>query len=319
MAVYTHVGEAALTALLRRYDLGAVTTFKGIAEGVENSNYFLATEGGRFILTLYEKRVAEADLPFFLALMEHLAQRRIPCPVPVHDRDGQILQQIEGRPAALITFLDGVSLERSTAQHCHGVGAALAALHDAGGDFSLRRPNNLSLAGWRRLADQDGPSADQVEPGLAALIHEEMAALSRHWPTDLPSGVIHADLFPDNVLFLGQRVSGIIDFYFACTDMLAYDLAICLNAWCFDAQHRYDEGLGWAFIQGYESVRPLGPGERQALALLARGAAMRFLLTRLHDWLNPAPGAIVRPKDPRDYAARLRFWRDRGADFFAAA
>lgn len=319
MAVYTHVGEAALAALLQRYDLGALTTFKGIAEGVENSNYFLATTCGRFILTLYEKRVAEADLPFFLALMEHLAQRRIPCPVPVHDRDGQVQQKVAGRPAALITFLDGVSLERSTPHNCHNVGAALAALHDAGGDFAMRRPNNLSLAGWRRLADQDVAAADQVEPGLAALIGDEMAELEQHWPTDLPSGIIHADLFPDNVLFLDNRVSGIIDFYFACTDMLAYDLAVCLNAWCFDAQHRYDEGLGWAFIQGYESVRPLGPGERQTLALLARGAAMRFLLTRLHDWLNPAPGAIVRPKDPREYAARLRFWRDRGGDFFAAA
>lgn len=314
MAVYTHVGEATLTDLLARYDLGHVTSFKGIAEGVENSNYFLATTKGRYILTLYEKRVDAADLPFFLGLMEHLAARGIPCPLPVHDRDGALMQRIEGRPAAVITFLDGVSLERIEPAHCHGVGAALAALHAAGGDFPMGRPNDLGPAGWRRLADQHTGRVDDVDAGLGPLIRQEMAALEAAWPTGLPQGVIHADLFPDNVLFLDDTVSGIIDFYFACTDMLAYDLAICLNAWCFDSAHCYDHRLGLALIAGYESVRPLLAAERAALGLLARGAAMRFLMTRLHDWLTPTPGAIVRPKDPRDYAARLRFWQARGND-----
>ncbi|RME62641.1 MAG: homoserine kinase, partial [Alphaproteobacteria bacterium] len=203
MAVYTHVGEAELAQLLDRYDLGQVKSFKGIAEGVENSNFFLETARGRFILTLYEKRVAEADLPFFLELMEHLAARGIPCPVPVRDREDKAQQRIAGRPAALITFLDGVSHEQIAPQHCHGVGALLGRLHAAGGDFAMRRRNDLSLAGWRRLAEAHQSRADEVAPGLGALLGTEMAALEAAWPANLPQGIVHADLFPDNVLFLG--------------------------------------------------------------------------------------------------------------------
>ncbi len=307
MAVYTDVGDADLEALLKAYDLGTILAFKGIAEGVENSNFLLRAESGTYILTLYEKRVAESDLPFFLGLMEHLAERGIRCPLPVHGRDGKISRRIAGRPAALITFLEGMWVRRPQAQHCAAVGQALAAMHEAGRDFPLRRENALSCASWRPLFEMSRARADTVEPGLAAFIEAELAALEAAWPENLPNGVIHADLFPDNVFFLKGRLSGLIDFYFACNDLLAYDLAVCLNAWCFEPDNSFNVTKGRALIQAYAGVRPLEPAELQALPMLSRGAALRFLLTRLYDWLEVPPGALVTPKDPREYLRKLRF------------
>jgi homoserine kinase type II len=320
MAVYTEVADSDLEAFLNAYDLGAVLSFKGIAEGVENSNFLLRTEAGAFILTLYEKRVAAADLPFFLALMEHLAGRGMNCPLPVRGRDGEALRTLAGRPAAIISFLDGMWVRRPQTLHCAAVGRALAEMHGVGGDFPLRRANALSLSGWRSLVEATAERADSVEPGLAHLIVAELAFLEAAWPHDLERGVIHADLFPDNVFFLKERLSGIIDFYFACNDLLAYDLAICLNAWCFEADRTFNVTKGRALIQAYDSVRPLAAVERDALPTLARGAALRFLLTRLYDWLSVPPGALVTPKDPIEYVRKLRFHqkvtnaRDYGAD-----
>ncbi len=307
MAVYTDVGDAELEEFLKAYDLGAMLAFKGIAEGVENSNFLLRTEAGTFIMTLYEKRVAEADLPFFLGLMEHLAERGINCPLPIRGRDGQALRRVAGRPAVIASFLEGLWVRRPQASHCAALGRALAAMHEAGRDFPLTRTNALSLEGWRGLAEMSRERADTVEPGLAAFIAAELDFLEAHWPKDLPEGVIHADLFPDNVFFLKEKLSGLIDFYFACNDLLAYDLAICLNAWCFEADRTFNVTKGRALIQGYESTRPMLPGERRALPVLARGAALRFLLTRLYDWLTVPEGALVTPKDPLEYVRKLRF------------
>jgi homoserine kinase type II len=309
MAVYTEVADSDLEAFLKAYDLGTVLSFKGIAEGVENSNFLLNTEAGAFILTLYEKRVAAADLPFFLALMEHLAGRGMNCPLPVRGRDGESLRTLAGRPAAIISFLDGVWVRRPQTLHCAAVGRSLAEMHGLGGDFPLRRANALSLEGWRSLVDATAERADSVEPGLADLIAEELAVLEAAWPHDLERGVIHADLFPDNVFFLKERLTGIIDFYFACNDLLAYDLAICLNAWCFEVDRTFNVTKGRALLQAYEGVRPLAVAEREALPMLARGAALRFLLTRLYDWLSVPPGALVTPKDPIEYVRKLRFHR----------
>jgi homoserine kinase type II len=307
MAVYTDVGDAELEDFLKAYDLGAMLAFKGIAEGVENSNFLLRTEAGTFILTLYEKRVAEADLPFFLGLMEHLAERGINCPLPIRGRDGRALRRVAGRPAVIASFLEGLWVRRPQASHCATLGRALAAMHEAGRDFPLTRANALSLEGWRGLAEMSREGADTVEAGLAAFIAAELAFLESHWPADLPEGVIHADLFPDNVFFLKEKLSGLIDFYFACNDLLAYDLAVCLNAWCFEADRTFNVTKGRALIQGYESARPMLPGERRALPVLARGAALRFLLTRLYDWLTVPEGALVTPKDPLEYVRKLRF------------
>jgi homoserine kinase type II len=307
MAVYTDVGDADVEEFLKFYDLGALLSFKGIAEGVENSNFLLRTDAGSFILTLYEKRVLEADLPFFLGLMEYLAERGISCPLPVKGRDGQTLRRIAGRPAALVSFLEGIWIRRPQSHHCAAVGRALAGMHEAGGGFPLARVNALSLEGWHDLFDMSRARADTVEPDLAALVAAELAFLDSAWPRRLPHGVIHADLFPDNVFFLQNRLSGLIDFYFACNDLFAYDLAVCLNAWCFEADKSFNVTKGRALIRAYEEVRPLELGEREALPILARGAALRFLLTRLYDWLTVPAGALVTPKDPLEYLKKLRF------------
>jgi len=307
MAVYTEVSDSDLEEFLKAYDLGPLLSFKGIAEGVENSNYLLQTERGSFILTLYEKRVAEADLPFFLGLMEYLAERGIRCPLPVRARDGKAQRRLNDRPAALVSFLDGLWVRRPRSHHCAAVGQALAAMHEAGTDFALRRGNALSVGNWRGLFAMSEARADEVEPGLAALIGAELSFLESTWPGDLPQGVIHGDLFPDNVFFLKSELSGLIDFYFACNDLLAYDLAVCLNAWCFEPDNSFNVTKGRALIQAYEGVRPLEPAERSALPVLARGAALRFLLTRLHDWLTVPEGALVTPKDPLEYLRKLRF------------
>jgi len=307
MAVYTDISAEDLGRFLAGYDLGELLSYKGIAEGVENSNFLVHTGTGHYILTLYEKRVAAGDVPFFLALMEHLAARGINCPQPVKARDGATLGTLCGRPAAVVTFLDGMWMRRPDSDHCAAVGEALARMHLAGADFSGRRRNALSVAGWRPLFEQASARADGVQHGLRTAIETELAALEQAWPQGLPQGVIHADLFPDNVFFLGDRLSGLIDFYFACTDTLAFDVAICLNAWCFEPDHSYNVTKGRNLLTSYIKARPLSQAERDALPLLARGAAMRFLLTRLVDWLNVPAGAMVQPKDPLEYWRKLRF------------
>ena len=307
MAVYTEVAEDELEAFLATYDIGTVLSFKGIAEGVENSNYLLHTEAGYFILTLYEKRVSEADLPFFLGLLEHLSAHGVTCPQPVHNRKGAALGRLAGKPAVIVTFLDGVSIRRPEARHCGMVGEALGRMHEAGANFRLTRGNALSIHGWLPLFRSAEARADEVLPGLAVTIAEDIATVMQSWPEDLPRGVIHADLFPDNVFFLAGKLSGLIDFYFACNDFLTYDLAICLNAWCFEADASFNITKGMALINGYERIRPLDAREVATLPMLARGAALRFLLTRLVDWLNKPEGALVRPKNPLEYLKKLRF------------
>ena len=308
MAVYTDVAADELAEFLRQYDIGDLLSYKGIAEGVENSNFLLHTSAGYFILTLYEKRVAKGDLPFFLALMTHLAGHGIICPQPVKNKSGEALSSLAGRPAAIITFLEGIWPRKPNATHCAGVGQALARMHLAGRDFAMVRANALAVSGWRPLFDAAAPRADELQHGLRAFIEAELDHLeSNVWPKNLSAGVIHADLFPDNVFFLGERVSGIIDFTFACNDMLAYDVAICLNAWCFESDYSFNVTKARAFLNAYGRERQLSDDERNALPLLARGAALRFLLTRLVDFLDVPPGALVRPKDPLEYARKLRF------------
>jgi homoserine kinase type II len=309
MAVYTDVADDELRAFIALYDIGEVLSCKGIAEGVENSNFLVTTERGNFILTLYEKRVAPQDLPFFIALMEHLARDGVACPTPLRGRDGIALRQLCGRPAALVTFLSGMWPRRIQPFHCAAVGRALAALHRAGATFGMTRRNDLSVAGWRRLYEICRCRATEVHPGLADELGAELGLLEAEWPRELPAGVIHADLFPDNVFFRDRDVSGLIDFYFACTDFLAYDLAICLNAWCFEADGSLNVTKARLLIDAYRRARPLTAAELGALPLLARGSALRFLLTRLFDWLNQSAGALVRPKDPLEYLRRLRFHR----------
>jgi homoserine kinase type II len=307
MAVYTDVAGEELAEFLKSYDIGELLSYKGIAEGVENSNFLLHSSKGAYILTLYEKRVAEDDLPYFLSLMAHLAERGVSCPQPARNREGEVFSRLAGRPAAIINFLEGVWPRRPNVAHCAGVGEALAKMHLAGRDFPLFRKNPLSVAGWRPLFDLAASRVDNVQAGLADFVARELDYLEANWPADLPEGVIHADLFPDNVFFLSDRVSGLIDFPFACNDILAYDVAICLNAWCFEPDHSFNVTKARALLNGYGRERALSEAEQAALPLLARGAALRFLLTRLVDFLNVPKGALVKPKDPLEYVRKLRF------------
>jgi len=307
MAVYTHVTADEIATFIAEYDVGDVVSFKGIAEGVENSNYLLSTTNGSFILTLYEKRVNADDLPFFLGLMEHLAQKGINCATPIEDKKGSSLNELCGRPAALISFLEGLSVSHPSTQNCRQLGKALAEMHLAVADFDLKRKNDLSLIGWQKLAQECEMRADECSVGLSDIIRDEIALLTKKWPTNLPEGIIHADLFPDNVFFLDGKLSGLIDYYFSCSDMLVYDIAICLNSWCFEVDGSFNVTKASGLINEYDKVRRLSDDEKRVLPLLCRGAALRFMLTRLYDWLNRVEGALVKTKDPLEYLSMLKF------------
>ena len=309
MAVYTDISDEELEAFLAGFDIGAPTVFKGIAEGVQNSNFLLETTDGRYILTLFEHMVAAGDLPYFLGLMRWLAERGFPSATPIANLEGDILHELNGRPAAIVEFLPGLSVRRPTAQHCRGCGDGLAWMHTAGAGFDGYRVNDLGQSAWAGMFAPLADAAEALKPGLAATIHADIAALDRLWPRDLPAGVIHADLFPDNVFFKAGAFAAAIDFYFACNDAYAYDLAICLNAWCFEADGGFNVTSAQALLAGYESRRPLSDPERDALPVLAWGAAMRFFLTRLADWGAARPGALVRPKNPLEYERKLAVHR----------
>ena len=306
MAVYTQVSAEALAAFLARYDVGELVSAKGIAEGVENTNYLVDTTRDRFILTLYEKRVAADDLPFFMALLDHLAAKGLPVPPAIPDREGREIQELAGRPACLIKFLSGVSVTHPTAAQAGAAGAALSEMHRALADFTQTRDNSMGIATWRGLLDRCGAGLDTIQPGLFARVSAALSDVEADWPADLPHGAIHADLFPDNVLMLGDRVTGLIDFYFACTDITAYDLAVMHSAWAFDGKgHPGDPTVGAALLSGYGA---LSDAERAALPVLARGACIRFLLSRAWDWLNTPADALVTRKDPLAYLARLDWY-----------
>jgi homoserine kinase type II len=311
MAVYTQVSAEQLTALLARFDLGELVSAKGIAEGVENSNYFVQTTTCRLILTLYEKRVDVSDLPFFLGLLDHLAERGLPVPRAMSDENGVQIQEVAGRPACLIEFLPGVSLSHPTPAQARATGEALGRMHAALVDFTPQRANSLGPDGWSELAARCGDDLDAIAPGLRADLLGELDWLARSWPSALPCSAIHADLFPDNVLMLGDEVAGVIDFYFACTDIRAWDLAVTHTAWCFANDGTgYDPALGRSLVAGYDAVFPLSAEERSALVILARGACVRFLLTRAWDWLNTPADAMVTRKDPLAFHRRLQHYRN---------
>ncbi|WP_417317062.1 homoserine kinase [Emcibacter sp.] len=310
MAVYTQVTAEEINEFITQYDVGEVVSFKGIAEGSENSNYFLQTTEASFILTLFEARVNPDDLPFYMGLMDHLNHKNIVCATPVRDREGSNLKTLCGRPAALITFLNGMAVNRPKPEHCRQLGGELARMHMAAADFDMSRENDLSVSGWEKLVADCEAEADRCAPGLRNVLNEELAFLKANWPVDLPKGIIHADLFPDNVFFLDGKLSGLIDYYFACNDFFAYDIAVCMNSWCFEADGSFNITKSTQLLKGYNEVRPLGQQELQALPLLCRGAALRFLLTRLYDWLNRVEGALVQVKDPTEYLTKLRFHQE---------
>jgi homoserine kinase type II len=309
MAVYTDITDEELGGLLADFELGAPLSLKGVAEGVENSNFLLETETGRYFLTVYERRVNEADLPFFLELMRWLAQHGFASATPIADRGGSLLKRVRGKPCAIVTFLSGLSVRRPTVAHCREAGAGLAELHLAADGFPLSRANDLGQAAWAPMFAPLRDAADGLKPGLAKQISSDLELLSVKWPRGLPQGVVHADFFPDNVFFRQGKFAGAIDFYFACNDAFAYDIAIALNAWCFELDGSFNITAARALVAGYEGRRQLSDIERLALPVLAHGAAMRFFLTRLHDWGATPEGALVKPKDPLEYERKLAVHR----------
>ena len=309
MAVYTDITDEELGALLADFDLGQALSLKGVAEGVENSNFLLETEAGRYFLTVYERRVKADDLPFFLELLAWIAGRGFPSATPIPDRKGAILKTVRGKPAAIVSFLSGLAVRRPTAAHCREAGAGLAQLHLAAEGFPRSRVNDLGHAAWAPMFVGLSEAADDLKPGLAATISSDLELLAARWPNGLPEGVIHADFFPDNVFFKQGKFAGAIDFYFACVDAFAYDVAVALNAWCFEPDGSFNITSARQLVAGYESLRPLSDLERSALPVLAHGAAMRFFLTRLHDWGATPEGALVRPKDPLEYERKLAVHR----------
>jgi len=309
MAVYTEICRDELVEFCAVYDLGEVLSYTGIAEGIENSNYLLTLTSGPYILTLYEKRVQPENLPFFLNLMSHLVEAGVSCPRPIATRDGAVLRELAGRPCALITFLDGISPKRLGLCHCGELGRALAEFHLAGANFDLSRPNNLSVGAWRGLLKSCGPSVNDLHPGFYGLLENEISILECGWPMALPSGIIHGDLFPDNVLFQGEHLTGIIDFYFACKDSYTFDLAVSLNAWCFESDNSFNIAKAQVLLENYSAVRGISQTEIDALPVLARGVALRFLLTRLYDWAHPPKNALVVLKGPMEYWGKFEFYK----------
>jgi homoserine kinase type II len=311
MAVYTQVSAEALGTFLARYDVGELVSAKGIAEGVENSNYLVDTTAGRYILTLYERRVEVGDLPFFMALLDHLAAKGLPVPPAFLDRDGRAVQELEGRPACLIRFLPGVSVSHPTPAQAAATGRALSAMHRAVIGFPLQRDNSMGAASWRPLFERCGRSLDRIAPGLHDALGAALDAVLADWPDRYGQRTtIHADLFPDNVLMRGEAVTGLIDFYFACTDLRAYDLAVAHTAWSFDATGtHHDPAIGEALLRGYGEGSALSGYERAAFPTLAAGACIRFTLSRAWDWLNTPADALVTRKDPLAYWRRMSIYR----------
>ncbi|ANY21310.1 Homoserine kinase [Tsuneonella dongtanensis] len=325
MAVYTHLAAEDLAALIAAYDVGELVSAKGIAEGVSNSNWLIETSGkdghgARFILTMYERRIDTAYLPFYLGLLDHLSARGCPVPATIHDRDGSLSREIDGKSVALIEFLPGVSVDRPTPGQARAVGAALAQLHLAVSDFPMTGVQTMGLAEWDRLINSCGHDGlAQIDPGLPEIAFGELSHLAAEWPAGLPQGVVHCDLFPDNVLMLGDEVSGLIDFYFAAEDFFAYDLAVTHAAWSFTTDgSNYRPEIGSALIEGYRSRRSLSVSELAELPTLARGACMRFISSRAYDWLHTPPDALVTRKDPMAFVRRLQFYAAAGQRPFAS-
>ena len=307
MAVYTTIADDEIASLLQNYEIGNLLSLAGIAEGVENSNFILRTDKATFILTIYEKRTDPADLPFFMDLKRHLNDAGINCPLPIADKSGQVLQHISGKLGAIFSFLDGISYQNPTTEHCRNLGKILAEMHQKTADFMGQRPNALGPNSWHELwrsIDVDPADLPQGIRAKSQIIVDEIVA---KWPTELPQGVIHADLFPNNVMFVGNDLTGVIDFYFACYDILAYDLSICLNSWCFEKDGSFNITKSAAMLKGYQSVRPLSVAEIAALPILCKGSALRFFLTRLYDWINTPKDALVKPHDPMEYWHKIRF------------
>ena len=310
MAVYTKLSKDEIDNFFLKYKLGKLLNYKEIKEGIENTNYFIRTEKGKFILTLYEKRVDEKDLPFFIGLMKNLFDKNFPSPEPIINNNGNYISEILKKKAAVISFLEGGAKKILNPNDCYEVGVNTAKLHLITKNLSGKRKNNLSVSSWRKIYNNVKKDCSKIHPNLNKIVEKNLDEIEKNWPEDIPSGVIHADLFPDNIFFKNNKLSGIIDYYFSCHDFYAFEIAICLNALCFEGKSEnlsFNVTKAKKFIDGYSTLRDLTESEKKSLKILCQGAAIRFLLTRVFDYLNLTEGAIVKIKDPVEYLKRLEF------------
>ena len=310
MAVYTKLSEHKLKDFFSKYNLGKLLNYKEIKEGIENTNYFIQTEKNKFILTLYEKRVDEKDLPFFMSLMKNLHDKNFPSPKPIININGNYISEISNKKAAVVSFLDGSSKKNLNPKNCYEVGVNTAKLHLITKNLVAKRKNKLSVLSWRKIYNKVKNDCSKIHPNLIEIIEKNLEEIEHKWPKNIPSGIIHADLFPDNIFFKNDKLTGIIDFYFACNDFYALEIAVCLNALCFEGKNdnlSFNVTKAKKFIDGYSSIRKLSEDEKKSLKILCQGAAIRFLLTRVFDYLNLTEGAIVEIKDPVEYLKRLEF------------
>ena len=314
MAVYTNLNENQIKDFLKLYNIGELISFSGITEGIENSNFHLKTSNGNYILTIFEKRVDIKDIPFFIKIMLHLNKNGYYCPEPICDKNNKFLQKLKGKPTIIVNFLKGKSQNNVTIEDCNQVGSSMGLMHLSSKDFELKRDNSLSIKGWQTLIKNCNNSVpvnvlNKLQPELMKDIQNSFDFVSKFWPHDLPKGFIHGDFFPDNVFFINDKITGVIDFYFSCTDILAYDLAIAINAWCFDKQYNFQDKKYHALLNGYNSKRKLSKDEEFFLPLLCQAASLRFLLTRLFDWVNTPIEANVVLKNPEEYIKKHKYFK----------
>ena len=313
MAVYTKLSEGNLKDILSNYNLGKLDNFKGIEEGIENTNYFLSVDKKKYILTVYEKRVKTKDLPFFSELMTTLNESNFKCPVPITNNNKKVITEFNNKKLMIVTFLEGKAKSNLSPNNCKSVGIEVAKMHEITKNFNIKRQNDLSINSWRNLFDSVKGQCSKIHSDLPRLIEENLKDVEKNWPKNLPQGIIHADLFHDNIFFEKEKFSGIIDFYFSCNDFFAFEIAICFNALCFDGVKEnlsFNVTKAKNFIEGYSSIRKLTEAEKDSIKVLSQGAALRFLLTRVFDALNTVEGAIVKVKDPIEYLKRLEFHKN---------
>tara|TARA_E500000331_G_C17164036_1_gene672982 strand:+ start:146 stop:1114 length:969 start_codon:yes stop_codon:yes gene_type:complete len=313
MAVYTKFNQNNLEEILSYYSLGKLDRFKGIEEGIENTNYFLSVNKKKFILTIYEKRVKSEDLPFFSELMTSLNKASFKCPIPIINNQNEALTNYNGKKLMIVSFLEGKAKQNLSPFNCRSIGKEVAKMHNITKNFKLKRKNDLSVKSWRNLFNSIKDKCSSIHKDLPKLIEENLNDVEKNWPKNLPQGIIHADLFHDNIFFIEDKFSGIIDFYFSCEEFYAFEIAICFNALCFDGQKNnlsFNVTKAKNFIDGYTSVRKLTDSEMHSIKVLSQGAALRFLLTRVFDALNTVEGAIVKIKDPMEYLKRLQFHKN---------
>ncbi len=313
MAVYTKLNSKKIEEILSNYNLGKLDSFKGIEEGIENTNYFLSIDKKKFILTIYEKRVKSEDLPFFSDLMSSLNKANFKCPAPISNNNNETISNFEGKKLMIVSFLEGQAKENLSPDNCKSIGLEVAKMHKLTKSLKLNRQNDLSINSWRSLFNSVKDRCENIHKDLPRLIEENLNDVEKNWPKNLPKGIIHADLFHDNIFFIKDKFSGVIDFYFSCEDFFAFEIAICFNALCFDGQKSnlsFNVTKAKNLIDGYSSIRKLSEDELNSIKVLSQGAALRFLLTRVFDSLNKVEGAIVKIKDPMEYLTRLEFHKN---------